>query len=239
MLLLLHLFLLLSLLLLLHLAASVAGQHEPPREGLVKQRSPIHRRTVHWTCGKAQQQLQRAHALPPTGISPPPPSGISPSSPPLGISQQLQPPTGISPRDPAGIFPSAPSGISSSAPPSGISPAGIFSPAAASVLLKHPANLKIKWKEKEKVRQWRFVCARRVGQPTQRAANYTARSNIEPAQKFSHANAQSAPTKRRSPRRLRRRPPHTEHGLGVLLTHSHSGLTLFSMGLRTSIIGAG
>ena len=207
MLLLLHLFLLLSLLLLLHLAASVAGQHEPPREGLVKQRSPIHRRTVHWTCGKAQQQLQ--------------------------------PPTGISPRDPAGIFPSAPSGISSSAPPSGISPAGIFSPAAASVLLKHPANLKIKWKEKEKVRQWRFVCARRVGQPTQRAANYTARSNIEPAQKFSHANAQSAPTKRRSPRRLRRRPPHTEHGLGVLLTHSHSGLTLFSMGLRTSIIGAG
>jgi len=32
-----------------------------------------------------------------------------------------------------------------------------------------------------------------VGQPTQRAANDTARSNIEPAQKFPHANGQSAP----------------------------------------------
>jgi len=32
-----------------------------------------------------------------------------------------------------------------------------------------------------------------VGQPTQRAANYTARPNIEPAKKFPHANGQSAP----------------------------------------------
>ena len=36
-------------------------------------------------------------------------------------------------------------------------------------------------------------CAWRVGQPTQRAPNYTARSNIEPAQKCPHANGQSAP----------------------------------------------
>jgi len=102
---------------------------------------------------------------------------------------------------------------------------------------------------------WSCVgCARRVGQPTQRAANYNARSNIEPAQMCPHANGQSAPqprvnpsgsthtesgklyrkvehrarskvcsrqrpkrapTKRRSPRRLRRRAPHTEQGFGV------------------------
>jgi len=37
------------------------------------------------------------------------------------------------------------------------------------------------------------VYARRIGQPTQRATNYTARSNIEPAQIFPHANGQSAP----------------------------------------------
>jgi len=35
--------------------------------------------------------------------------------------------------------------------------------------------------------------ARRMGQPTQRATNYTARSNIEPAQILLHANGQSAP----------------------------------------------
>jgi len=35
--------------------------------------------------------------------------------------------------------------------------------------------------------------ARRMGQPTQRATNYTARSNIEPAQIFLHANGQGAP----------------------------------------------
>ena len=32
-----------------------------------------------------------------------------------------------------------------------------------------------------------------MGQPTQRATNYTARSNIEPAQIILHANGQSAP----------------------------------------------
>jgi len=32
-----------------------------------------------------------------------------------------------------------------------------------------------------------------MGQPTQRATNYTARSNIEPARIFLHANGQSAP----------------------------------------------
>ena len=32
-----------------------------------------------------------------------------------------------------------------------------------------------------------------MGQPTQRATNYTARSNIEPAQIFLYANGQSAP----------------------------------------------
>jgi len=32
-----------------------------------------------------------------------------------------------------------------------------------------------------------------MGQPTQRARNYNARSNIEPAQLFLHANGQSAP----------------------------------------------
>jgi len=35
--------------------------------------------------------------------------------------------------------------------------------------------------------------ARRMGQPTQSATNYTARSNIEPAQICLHANGQSAP----------------------------------------------
>ena len=35
--------------------------------------------------------------------------------------------------------------------------------------------------------------ARRMDQPTQRATNYTARSNIEPAQIFLHATGQSAP----------------------------------------------
>ena len=35
--------------------------------------------------------------------------------------------------------------------------------------------------------------ARRMGQPTQRATNYTARSNIDTAHIFLHANGQSAP----------------------------------------------
>jgi len=37
------------------------------------------------------------------------------------------------------------------------------------------------------------IYARRMGQPTQRATNYTARSNIDTAQIFLHANGQSAP----------------------------------------------
>jgi len=60
-------------------------------------------------------------------------------------------------------------------------------------------------------------CARQVGQPTQRAANYTARSNIEPAHNFPRQRPKRAPTKRRSLRRQRRRAPHTKHGLGVLV----------------------
>ena len=63
-------------------------------------------------------------------------------------------------------------------------------------------------------------CARRMGQPTQRATNYTARSNIDTAQIFLHANGQRpnrAMIRQRSRRRQRRGEPHTEHGLGVLL----------------------
>ena len=66
--------------------------------------------------------------------------------------------------------------------------------------------------------------ARRMGQPTQRATNYTARSNIDTAQIFLHANGQRpnrAMFRQRSRRRQRRGDPHIEHGLGVLLTHSH------------------
>jgi len=37
------------------------------------------------------------------------------------------------------------------------------------------------------------IYAWRMCQPTQRATNYTARSNLEPAQIFLHANGQSAP----------------------------------------------
>jgi len=62
--------------------------------------------------------------------------------------------------------------------------------------------------------------ARRMGQPTQRATNYTARSNIDTAQIFLHANGQRpkrAPIRQRSQRRQRRGEPHTEHGLGVFL----------------------
>ena len=77
--------------------------------------------------------------------------------------------------------------------------------------------------------------ARRMGQPTQRATNYTARSNIEPAQIFLHANGQSAPRSggaRFVGRDAGTHPP-IEHGLGVLpaltalaqhITHSHSGI---------------
>jgi len=55
-----------------------------------------------------------------------------------------------------------------------------------------------------------------MGQPTQRATNYTARSNIYTAQVFIHANGQRpkrAPIRQRSRRRQRRGEPHTEHGL--------------------------
>jgi len=61
--------------------------------------------------------------------------------------------------------------------------------------------------------------ARRMGQPTQRATNYTARSNIDTAQISLHANGQRpkrASIWQRSRRRQRRGEPHTEHGLGVL-----------------------
>ena len=67
--------------------------------------------------------------------------------------------------------------------------------------------------------------ARRMGQPTQRATNYTARSNIDTAQIFLHANGQRpkrAPIRQRSGRRQRRGEPHTEHGLGVLLAEGIS-----------------
>jgi len=62
--------------------------------------------------------------------------------------------------------------------------------------------------------------ARRMGQPTQKATNYTARSNIDTARFFSHTNGQRpkrASIRQRSRRRQRRGEPHTEHGLGVLL----------------------
>jgi len=86
------------------------------------------------------------------------------------------------------------------------------------------------------------IYARRMGQPTQRATNYIARSNIDTAQIFLHANGQRpkrAMIRQRSRRRQRRGEPHTEHGLGVLLaftrasstdstrstlSHSHSGI---------------
>jgi len=61
--------------------------------------------------------------------------------------------------------------------------------------------------------------ARRMGQPTQRATNSTARSNIDTAQIFLHANGQRpkrAMIRQRSRRRQRRGESHTEHGLGVL-----------------------
>jgi len=64
----------------------------------------------------------------------------------------------------------------------------------------------------------RHTYAQRMGQPTQRATNYTARSKIDTAQIFLHANGQRpkrAPMRQRSQRRQRRGEPHTEHGLGV------------------------
>ena len=63
-----------------------------------------------------------------------------------------------------------------------------------------------------------------MGQPTQRATNYTARSNIDTAQIVLHANGQRpnrAMIRQRSRRRQRRGKPHTEHGLGVLLARKN------------------
>ena len=60
----------------------------------------------------------------------------------------------------------------------------------------------------------RKLSVRRMGQPTQRATNDTARSNIEPAQIFLHANGQTP--RSGGARRQRRGEPHTEHGLGFL-----------------------
>jgi len=71
----------------------------------------------------------------------------------------------------------------------------------------------------------RIAYARRMGQPTQRATNYTARSNIDTAQIFLHANGQRpkrAMIRQRSRRRQRRGEPHTKHGLGV--SHNICGL---------------
>ena len=75
----------------------------------------------------------------------------------------------------------------------------------------------------------RLQYARRMGQPTQRATNYTARSNIDTAQSFLHAKGQRpkrAMIRQRSRRRQRRGEPLTEHGLGVAqnISHSHSGI---------------
>jgi len=76
----------------------------------------------------------------------------------------------------------------------------------------------------------RTIYARRMGQPTQRATNYTARSNIDTAQIFLHANGQRpkrAMIRQRSRRRQRRGEPHTEHGLGVLLcSYKHLSLNI-------------
>ena len=71
------------------------------------------------------------------------------------------------------------------------------------------------------------VYARRMGQPTQRATSYTARSNIDTAQIFLHANGQRpkrASIRQRSRRGQRRGEPHTEHGLGVLTMDEASSL---------------
>ena len=48
-------------------------------------------------------------------------------------------------------------------------------------------------KDEEVTLAQRAPYARRMGQPTQRVTNYTARSNIEPAQIFLHANGQNVP----------------------------------------------
>jgi len=79
----------------------------------------------------------------------------------------------------------------------------------------NPLSLRARW-----FRCYSIIYARRMGQPTQRATNYTAKSNINTAQIFLYANGQRpnrAMIRQRSRRRQRRGEPHTEHGLGVLL----------------------
>jgi len=82
--------------------------------------------------------------------------------------------------------------------------------------------------------------ARRMGQHTQRATNYTARSNIVTAQIFLHANGQRpnrAMIRQRSRRRQRRGEPHTEHGLGVLHSHELPALTALAQHISHSHSG--
>jgi len=79
------------------------------------------------------------------------------------------------------------------------------------------------------VLQHAILYARRMGQPTQRATNYTARSNIDTAQIFLHANGQRpkrAMIRQRSQRRQRRGEPYTEHGLGVNTFHTHTAASM-------------
>jgi len=79
-----------------------------------------------------------------------------------------------------------------------------------------------------------------MGQPTQRATVYTARSNIDTAQIFFHANGQRsnrAMIRQRSRRRQRRGEPHTEHGLGVLLSHELPALTALAQHISHSDSG--
>jgi len=67
-----------------------------------------------------------------------------------------------------------------------------------------------------------FIYARRMGQPIQRATNYTARSNFDTAQIFLHANGQRpkrAPIRQRSRRRQRRGEPHTSSTDSTRSTH--------------------
>jgi len=65
-----------------------------------------------------------------------------------------------------------------------------------------------------------------MGLPTQRATNYTARSNIEPAQIFLHANGQSAPRLGGARDVGRGAGSHTPSTASELkhITHSHSGI---------------
>jgi len=61
---------------------------------------------------------------------------------------------------------------------------------------------------------------RRMGQPIQRATNYSARSNIEPAQIFLHANGQSAPQSTH----IHTSSPHRQHSLNTSHTHAAASM---------------